>query len=308
MAELRRLGRTPRPVRGGRRSRRSTATAPESARIHCDLLGAGGLVDRDGDRAGRPDRVVEQRPLVPGAAHQRDPVAGPMPAAISPRATAVTSSRNWAQVTSRQRPPIWRANCTVSRVLLGVVPDRIGQVGRVADSRHGRHGELAHFALLIRATCLKPTPVNWATARQYGLGWHTLGRRRYCSGGRDSVAGVSSGYGPGHRGVRAAGGRWYGASSPTDGGSSPRCAGGVDEARSRARWRCGRCRPTRRTVAGRSRSPRPSPRRRCGPCQPGRRLRRGRTGPRDPGRGLRGTVAAEPAPGLPGDAPPRCRT
>ena len=38
-----------------------------------DLLGAGRLVDRHGDRAGRPDRVVDQRPLVPGPAHQRRP-------------------------------------------------------------------------------------------------------------------------------------------------------------------------------------------------------------------------------------------
>ena len=74
----RRAGRRgPRLDRGRvrRRSRRRTATAPESLRIHCDLLGRGGLVDRHGDRAGGPDREVEQRPLVAGARHQADPVA-----------------------------------------------------------------------------------------------------------------------------------------------------------------------------------------------------------------------------------------
>src|SRR5262249_44768108 len=39
------------------------------------LLGAGGFVDRHGDRADGPDRVVDQRPLVPGLGHQPDPLA-----------------------------------------------------------------------------------------------------------------------------------------------------------------------------------------------------------------------------------------
>ena len=42
-----------------------------------DLLGGGRLVDRDGDRAGGPDREVGQGPLVAGLAHQRDAVPGP---------------------------------------------------------------------------------------------------------------------------------------------------------------------------------------------------------------------------------------
>src|SRR5664279_5645962 len=40
------------------------------------LLPRRGLVDRHSDGAGRPDRVVQQRPLVAGASHQPDPVAG----------------------------------------------------------------------------------------------------------------------------------------------------------------------------------------------------------------------------------------
>ena len=41
-----------------------------------DLLGRRGLVDRHGDGAGEPDRVVEQGPLVAGLRQQGDAVAG----------------------------------------------------------------------------------------------------------------------------------------------------------------------------------------------------------------------------------------
>ena len=41
-----------------------------------DLVDGAGLVDGHGDEAGRPAREVEERPLVAGAAHDRDPVAG----------------------------------------------------------------------------------------------------------------------------------------------------------------------------------------------------------------------------------------
>ena len=41
-----------------------------------DLVDRAGLVDRYGDEAGRPAREVEERPLVAGAAHDRDPIAG----------------------------------------------------------------------------------------------------------------------------------------------------------------------------------------------------------------------------------------
>ena len=40
-----------------------------------DLVDGAGLVDGHGDEAGRPAREVEERPLVAGAAHDRDPVA-----------------------------------------------------------------------------------------------------------------------------------------------------------------------------------------------------------------------------------------
>ena len=41
-----------------------------------DLLRGAGLVDRDRDAAGVPDRVVQDGPLVARARHQADPVAG----------------------------------------------------------------------------------------------------------------------------------------------------------------------------------------------------------------------------------------
>ena len=41
-----------------------------------DLVDGAGFVDGYGDEAGRPAREVEERPLVAGAAHDRDPVAG----------------------------------------------------------------------------------------------------------------------------------------------------------------------------------------------------------------------------------------
>ena len=41
-----------------------------------DLVDGAGFVDGHGDEAGRPAREVEERPLVAGAAHDRDAVAG----------------------------------------------------------------------------------------------------------------------------------------------------------------------------------------------------------------------------------------
>ena len=62
-----------RAVRGGLDDREHRAGVAE---VPLHLLGRRGLVDRDGDGAGGPDRVVAERPLVAGPAHQRHPVAG----------------------------------------------------------------------------------------------------------------------------------------------------------------------------------------------------------------------------------------
>src|SRR6185503_13911896 len=58
-----------------RRRLDETADGLRVAEDPADLLGAGALVDGDGDAAGGPDRVVDERPLVAGATHQADPVA-----------------------------------------------------------------------------------------------------------------------------------------------------------------------------------------------------------------------------------------
>ena len=49
-----------------------------------DLLDGARLVDGHGDQARAPAREVEQRPLVAGAAHDRDPLAGFQPARDEP--------------------------------------------------------------------------------------------------------------------------------------------------------------------------------------------------------------------------------
>ena len=87
----------------------TTARAPESPQDPGDLLGRGGLVDRHGDGAGEPDRVVEQRPLVAGLGDQGDPVAGLDAGgdqALGDRAHLGAGTR--AAVTSSQ-PPARRA-------------------------------------------------------------------------------------------------------------------------------------------------------------------------------------------------------
>src|SRR6516225_1001764 len=48
------------------------------------LLSRGCLVDRHGDRASGPDRVVDQGPLVRGMRYQRDPVASTDPGGDQP--------------------------------------------------------------------------------------------------------------------------------------------------------------------------------------------------------------------------------
>ena len=150
------------------RVRRGLHHAGHRARVGEDpghLIGAGGLVDRHGHRAGRPDGVVEQGPLVPGLAHQADPGAGldpgrdqaaghrqhlvaELPAGDLGPAVPLTHRRGVGRV------PGTPGELHRVRGHLGVVPDRVGQVGRVADGRDGWYGELAHlhsFVLVLDA-------------------------------------------------------------------------------------------------------------------------------------------------------------
>ena len=104
------------PRRGSPRGRRSRAMMPTGAGVGedpLDLLGGGGLVDRDGHGAGGPDREVGEGPLVAGLAHdgRRGRRArcrrrsGPWPA---PR----RRSANSAAVTSIQPAPSLREKAT----------------------------------------------------------------------------------------------------------------------------------------------------------------------------------------------------
>jgi hypothetical protein len=111
------------------------------------LFGTGRLVDRHGHRAGRPDRVVDERPLVPGLAHQGDPVAGLDPAgdqAAGQRDHLMVELGAGHVVPVRVRAAAAAGELDDLREPGGVVPHRIGQIRGIADGRHRRHGELAH--------------------------------------------------------------------------------------------------------------------------------------------------------------------
>ena len=79
-----------------------------------DLLRGRAVVDRDGYRAGEPDGVVEECPLVAGLREQPDPVALADPGGDEALGDTRTSSRNWTAVTSAQPLPALRLNDTVS--------------------------------------------------------------------------------------------------------------------------------------------------------------------------------------------------
>jgi hypothetical protein len=109
-----------------------------------DLLNAGRLVDGHGDRTGRPDRVVDQRPLVARLAHQRDPVAG-----LDAGRDQALGQRHHIRLepgagdvlpaaVDRLRE-LWRV-----RRVLRIRPDRIGQVGVVGDRGNRRYRKLPH--------------------------------------------------------------------------------------------------------------------------------------------------------------------
>jgi hypothetical protein len=113
-----------------------------------DLLGAGRLVDRYGDAAGRPDGEVDQRPLVPGPAHQGHPVAG-----LDPGRDQPLRQRRHLGTEAGARDVLPAVPGTAGeldgvRCLGRAVPDQIRQVGRVPDGDQGRYGELLHACLL----------------------------------------------------------------------------------------------------------------------------------------------------------------
>ena len=142
----------PRPSRRARRPRRQRAVA-ESSRIHCGLVGRGGVVDRRRSAAGGPDGEVEQGPLVAGGGHERDPVAGLRCRRRSgPWPTAVTC------VGELGRGDVLPGGAVIEGaheedgggVVLGRVPQRGEGVVFVGHSHHGGDGELGMERLSSR--------------------------------------------------------------------------------------------------------------------------------------------------------------
>jgi hypothetical protein len=113
-----------------------------------DLLGGRGLVDRNRDRAGEPDRVVEERPLVAGLADQGDPVAG----LDTGRDQALRHSGDLGEELGGGdvRPACVRTTRErrLVRGLPGVADDVVGQVARRRDLGRQRRGVLTHRFLL----------------------------------------------------------------------------------------------------------------------------------------------------------------
>ena len=78
-----------------------------------DLLLRGGHVDRHADRARRPDREVQQRPLVAGGGEDRDPVTRADTRGDQALGNVDDLRRELRRaVTSCQRPPTLRRNTT----------------------------------------------------------------------------------------------------------------------------------------------------------------------------------------------------
>jgi hypothetical protein len=113
-----------------------------------DLLRRGRLIDRNRDRAGEPDRVVEERPLVAGLADQGDAVTG-----LDARRDQTLGHRRHlgAELGSGDVLPA-RAGTTrehrLVRGLRGVADHVVGQVARCRDLSRQRRGVLTHRFLL----------------------------------------------------------------------------------------------------------------------------------------------------------------
>ena len=113
-----------------------------------DLLGRGGLVDGDRDRAREPDRVVEQGPLVAGLADQRHPVAG----LDASRDQALRHAGDLGQERGRGdvQPAVVGTSGEHRRVggLARIADHVVGQVARCRDLDRQRRGVLTHRFLL----------------------------------------------------------------------------------------------------------------------------------------------------------------
>ena len=115
-----------------------------------DLLGRGCLVDRHADRACGPDRVVDDRPLVPRAGHQADPVAGSDPGGDQP----LGQGRHLiAELADRDVLPASCAAGAAQRDLLriggGAPGYDLGEAGRIGDLHESWDGVLTHEAVSL---------------------------------------------------------------------------------------------------------------------------------------------------------------
>ena len=127
------------------------------------LLGRGGLVDRHGDRAGEPDGVVEQRPLVAGLGDQRDPVAGLDAGGdqtLGDRADLGEELRGGDVLPGGLRAPGTATELHGGPGLAGVGHHVVGEVAGGRDLGRQRGGELAHRLRLPRAP--RGRPIRYA--------------------------------------------------------------------------------------------------------------------------------------------------
>ena len=120
---------------------------PGVAQDPLDLLGRRGLVDRHGDRAGEPDRVVDEGPLVAGLGDQGDPVAGLDAGgdqALGDRAHLVEELSGGDVLPARRRVGARRRRASGASAALR--HDVVGQVPRRGDLDGQRGGVLTHGA------------------------------------------------------------------------------------------------------------------------------------------------------------------
>ena len=116
-----------------------------------DLVDGAGLVDGDGDEAGRPAREVEERPLVAGAAHDRDPVArleAPRDEAGGERVRHVSPMPILRRISGRVAP-----RCTRSLSRWGIV---------VCSSMRTRTGACHSRASVVVCACVVSSSLNEA--------------------------------------------------------------------------------------------------------------------------------------------------
>ena len=115
-----------------------------------DLVGRGRLVDRHGDRTGRPDRVVEDRPLVPRARHQAHPVTDGNPGRDQPLGQRRHLVAKFAGGDVLPGPGAGAAaQGDLLRLVSGAPGHDLGEIRRIRDLHESRDTVLAHHAVSL---------------------------------------------------------------------------------------------------------------------------------------------------------------